>query len=158
MDSHEHLKEAAEELKKELDKKIDEICSGLDELINKILHHPDISNISDIELENLCLRIPAELYRIESYVARHLLSRDLAEFIEKKMYDFHFVNSQGTIALRESLARNKTVNEKLKTILSEYAYSRLKMKSVHAEKVYDAVRKILTFRMNMALLSGRADR
>lgn len=136
-----------EETKKQIDLLVDAHCRALDNAVERILKHPDPANISEMELERLCLEIPALVYRLEGLISSSKLYEAIAELLEKYVYQELLKEARGTVAERQAIAFIGSEKQRVETKMRSYFVSRLKNKREMAEKVFDGARKVLTARM-----------
>lgn len=137
-----------EEAKRKIDQWIDSICAELDELIREIHEHKNPAYISDEDLARMCMQLPTLIYRLEEPQCLAQLHRDLAKVLEEELYHVLFIQKKdGTVAVREAYASSQIVPERIATSLREYALNRIRNKRIAAERVFDAVRKIISWRI-----------
>jgi len=144
----EPYEKALVEAKKEIDRFVDSQCKILDEAVERILRHPDPANISVMELERACLEIPALIYRLEELLSSSQLELDIADMLEKHVYQVLMKETKGTVAEKQAVAFIGTEKFRIHAKLKEYYVNRLKNKRTMAEKVFDGVRKVLSVRIN----------
>lgn len=138
---------ALEEMKKQIDMLVNQHCRALDNAVERILVHPDPANISEMELERLCLEIPALVYRLEGLISSSRLHEDIAEILEKHVYQTLLKDAKGTVAEKQAMAFIGSEKQRIETKMKSYFVNRLRNKREMAEKVFDGARKVLTARM-----------
>lgn len=144
----EPYEKALVEAKKKIDRFVDSQCKILDEAVERILRHPDPANISVMELERACLEIPALIYRLEELLSSSQLELDIADMLEKHVYQVLMKETKGTVAEKQAVAFIGTEKFRIQAKLKGYYVNRLKNKRAMAEKVFDGVRKVLSVRIN----------
>lgn len=154
------LKEQVEINAEEVIKIVDEIVSAyvkeLDEYVDKIrsvLSIPN-ENISSEELDKILLVLSANLYSISDKQEKIGIKQDIAEILADEKYDNYFSVAQGgTIADKQSGARNAAKEDILIKSIYTRVYKLLKMKYDAGQRLSDSVKKVLSRRMQELELS-----
>lgn len=145
-----------QEAKRRVDEWVNSICQELDDLIREIHEHKNPAYISDEDLARMCMQLPTLIYRLEEPQCLAQLYRDLSKVLEEELYHVLFMQQkEGTVAVREAYAASHIVPERITTALREYALNRIRNKRIAAERVFDAVRKIISWRMGERELVDR---
>ena len=139
----------AEEVLKIVDELVSPYIKEIDEYILKVkdaLAVPD-ENLSDEELNKVLLVMSANLYTISDTQERFGIKQDIAEILADEKYDGFFSAATGTVADKNSKARDGAKEDLLiKTIYSR-VYKLIKMKYESGNKFADAVKKVISNRL-----------
>ena len=133
---------------------------GLDKTIKEIdelFSCGEIDNIPSQRLENYCIKIPSFLYYMASGMEEIGTKLDILSQEKKDVYNRCYLDEEGTATERKSKAELETSDYALTCMVYKRAYSCLKEKTDAAEKLYDALKKILTKRISENDLSRRSN-
>jgi len=116
-------------------------------------------NLSDEDLENYITMIPVEMYFINDYMEGRALDMELAEHLK----DFHITEKLceikgGTEKERLRAAEYNSMVQILTTIIKNRVYYNLKNEIDAANRVYEALKKIINSRIEDKKLFGKSDK
>lgn len=128
---------------------VNKYCSSLDKIMKKIRGWlDDESNVlTDLELEDLMIRIPLFLYDVCSSQELVGLQSSIADQVHKEAYSEAFRVARGTIADKNSVADLNTRSEQLEKIIFDRAYKNIKLKIEMAVEMLASVKKVQSARM-----------
>jgi hypothetical protein len=141
------IRDTARKAERIVNEIVDDYAAQLDEFVlaaEKMLD--DRGEISDKALQRMVLRLPILMYRLSSLLDRSAIESDIAKAATKNVYAQHYADADGTIPEREAQATLATAEETAIVDLAKHVYLKLKMKFETADKLFDAVRKVLTNR------------
>lgn len=131
-----------------VDQIVAKYSSDLTDLIDRLkteLKRPD--RISDGDLENLTLKIPAYLYFASSGLEALGVEGDNAKAVKMELFNELFTETNGTIEDKKKRAELGTFPEYLIEVAFTRAYKKLKTQIDMAEHVFSGVKKVLSKRM-----------
>lgn len=134
---------------REMVKKIvDEACEDLDNYmkqIDEILCDKD-TPVSDDELEDFTLNLPALLYLVSSRREELKIKEDVAKAVHKDVYNRVREKAQGTVADKDTAADLAAQSEAITVIVLQRAGSTIKTREEAAWEMLNSVKKVLTRR------------
>lgn len=128
---------------------VDEACADLDRYmaqIDEILCDKD-SCVSDEELEDFTLNLPALLYLVSSRREELKVKEDVAKAIYKDVYNRVREKAQGTVADKDTAADLASQSEAITVIVLQRAGSTIKTREEAAWEMLNSVKKVLTRRI-----------
>ena len=128
---------------------VDEACKDLDKYmkqIDEILCDKD-SPVSDEELEDFTLNLPALLYLVSSRREELKVKEDVAKAIYKDVYNHVREKAQGTVADKDTAADLASQSEAITVIVLQRAGSTIKTREEAAWEMLNSVKKVLTRRI-----------
>ena len=128
---------------------VDKICKSLDEYVDYVLKllNDDTRDITDVELDYIATTLAVEMYYVGKEVEIIGLKEDIAEFVKKENYDVAFSSADGTVADKTSTGRLKSQEEALIEIHCKRCYKSINQRLERADKILDAVKKVMTRRV-----------
>ena len=127
---------------------VDEACSDLDEYmkqIDEILCDKE-NPVSDEELEDFTLNLPALLYLVSSRREELRIKEDVAKAVHKDVYNRVREKAQGTVADKDTAADLAAQSEAITVIVLQRAGSTIKTREEAAWEMLNSVKKVLTRR------------
>lgn len=127
---------------------VDEACADLDEymaVIDGILRDAD-NPVSDEELEDFTLNLPALLYLVSSRREELKVKEDVAKAVHKDVYNRVREKAQGTVADKDTAADLAAQSEAITVIVLQRAGSTIKTREEAAWEMLNSVKKVLTRR------------
>ena len=127
---------------------VDEACADLDkymEQIDEILCDKD-TPVSDEELEDFTLNLPALLYLVSSRREELRIKEDVAKAVHKDVYNRVREKAQGTVADKDTAADLAAQSEAITVIVLQRAGSTIKTREEAAWEMLNSVKKVLTRR------------
>jgi hypothetical protein len=158
------IKVRVEDNSKEVDRLVDMIVAkynrDLDEFMLKTkelvetrdARHRDLS---DLEIENMVLKVPLFLYFAASGLETLGIEGDSAKAIKMETFNDKYLRAAGTIKDKEKVAELLTMNEYIVEIAYVRASKKLKIQIEMCVHLFSGVKKILTKRMlDIEIASG----
>lgn len=128
---------------------VDEACSDLDQYmkqIDEILR--DANNpVSDYELEDFTLNLPALLYLVSARREELKVKEDVAKSVYKDVYNRVREKAQGTVADKDTAADLAAQSEAITVIVLQRAGSTIKTREEAAWEMLNSVKKVVTRRI-----------
>lgn len=127
---------------------VDAACSDLDKYMNQIdeiLCDKD-NPVSDGELEDFTLNLPALLYLVSSRREELRIKEDVAKAVHKDVYNRVREKAQGTVADKDTAADLAAQSEAITVIVLQRAGSTIKTREEAAWEMLNSVKKVLTRR------------
>ena len=127
---------------------VDEACADLDKymkVIDEILCDKD-NPVSDEELEDFTLNLPALLYLVSSRREELRIKEDVAKAVHKDVYNRVREKAQGTVADKDTAADLAAQSEAITVIVLQRAGSTIKTREEAAWEMLNSVKKVLTRR------------
>lgn len=127
---------------------VDEACADLDKYmkqIDEILCDKD-NPVSDEELEDFTLNLPALLYLVSSRREELRIKEDVAKAVHKDVYNRVREKAQGTVADKDTAADLAAQSEAITVIVLQRAGSTIKTREEAAWEMLNSVKKVLTRR------------
>lgn len=127
---------------------VDEACADLDkymQVIDEILCDKD-NPVSDEELEDFTLNLPALLYLVSSRREELRIKEDVAKAVHKDVYNRVREKAQGTVADKDTAADLAAQSEAITVIVLQRAGSTIKTREEAAWEMLNSVKKVLTRR------------
>lgn len=128
---------------------VDQACSDLDEYmkqIDEILR--DANNpVSDYELEDFTLNLPALLYLVSARREELKVKEDVAKSVYKDVYNRVREKAQGTVADKDTAADLAAQSEAITVIVLQRAGSTIKTREEAAWEMLNSVKKVVTRRI-----------
>lgn len=136
---------------------VDSYCKELDEFIKKVysLISDKNTDVPDVDIEYMTLQLPCLMYFTSSKLEDLGIREDISRGIEKETYNNILLNSEGTVATRESAAQMASQNDALITSINSRAYRKIKAKIEFATETLGSLKKVLANRISDKELSGR---
>ena len=124
-----------------IDKNVDEVCGTLDKEIANI----NIDNISyDKETEALIIRLAQNLYFAITSQESYALKEGIAKQLKLEMQSKVKLDTDGTVAHKESVAQLETQEEELITLLYNRTYKTIKLKVEAGYEILNSLKKVLS--------------
>ena len=127
---------------------VDKACADLDAYmrqIDSILCDKD-TPVSDRELEEFTLNLPALLYLVSSRREELKIKEDVAKAVYKDVYNRVREKSQGTVADKDTAADLAAQSEAITVIVLQRAGSTIKSREEAAWEMLNSVKKVMTRR------------
>lgn len=127
---------------------VDNACQDLDaymKLIDDILCDKD-NPVSDRELEDFTLNLPALLYLVSSRREELKIKEDVAKAVYKDVYNRVREKAQGTVADKDTAADLAAQSEAITVIVLQRAGTTIKAREEAAWEMLNSVKKVLTRR------------
>lgn len=127
---------------------VNEACSDLDKYmhqIDEILCDKE-NPVSDEELEDFTLNLPALLYLVSSRREELRIKEDVAKAVHKDVYNRVREKAQGTVADKDTAADLAAQSEAITVIVLQRAGSTIKTREEAAWEMLNSVKKVLTRR------------
>ena len=127
---------------------VDKACADLDaymKQIDSILCDKD-NPVSDRELEEFTLNLPALLYLVSSRREELKIKEDVAKAVYKDVYNRVREKSQGTVADKDTAADLAAQSEAITVIVLQRAGSTIKSREEAAWEMLNSVKKVMTRR------------
>ncbi len=127
---------------------VDDACSDLDKYmyqIDEILCDKE-NPVSDEELEDFTLNLPALLYLVSSRREELKIREDVAKAVHKDVYNRVREKAQGTVADKDTAADLAAQSEAITVIVLQRAGSTIKTREEAAWEMLNSVKKVLTRR------------
>jgi len=127
-------------------KDLDELITEFKELLNQAKERE--SEIGNIELENMTLRLPVLMYFSSGGLESLGIEGDTSKSIKEEAFSrAYMVSSGSTVKDKESEAIISTLSEQMVEIAFSRAYKKLKLQIAQAENIFSGVKKVLSKRM-----------
>lgn len=133
---------------KELDDYVDKIKAVLDD---------NTDELTEQDLNQIMIKLCSYMYFISSKQELLGIKADIAEALRDEKYNTAFMNATGTVASKESQALSAIKEEDVIKIVYERAYKILKNKYNAIDKWIDAIKKILTMRIQLMNLGVKSN-
>lgn len=133
---------------KELDDYVDKIKAVLDD---------NTDELTEQDLNQIMIKLCSYMYFISSKQELLGIKSDIAEALRDERYNTAFMNATGTVASKESQALSAIKEEEVIKIVYERAYKILKNKYNAIDKWIDAIKKILTMRIQLMNLGVKSN-
>ena len=127
---------------------VDKACADLDaymKQIDCILCDKD-NPVSDRELEEFTLNLPALLYLVSSRREELKIKEDVARAVYKDVYNRVREKAQGTVADKDTAADLAAQSEAITVIVLQRAGSTIKSREEAAWEMLNSVKKVMTRR------------
>lgn len=128
---------------------VDEVCTDLDSYmkqIDEILCDRD-TPVSDDELEDFTLNLPALLYLVSSRREELKVKEDVAKAVHKDVYNRVREKAQGTVADKDTAADLAAQSEAITVIVLQRAGSTIKAREEAAWEMLNSVKKVMSRRI-----------
>ena len=133
---------------KELDDYVDKIKAVLDD---------NTDELTEQDLNQIMIKLCSYMYFVSSKQELLGIKSDIAEALRDERYNTAFMNATGTVASKESQALSAIKEEDVIKIVYERAYKILKNKYNAIDKWIDAIKKILTMRIQLMNLGVKSN-
>lgn len=133
---------------KELDDYVDKIKAVLDD---------NTDELTEQDLNQIMIKLCSYMYFVSSKQELLGIKSDIAEALRDERYNTAFMNATGTVASKESQALSAIKEEEVIKIVYERAYKILKNKYNAIDKWIDAIKKILTMRIQLMNLGVKSN-
>ena len=133
---------------KELDDYVDKIKAVLDD---------NTDELTEQDLNQIMIKLCSYMYFISSKQELLGIKSDIAEALRDERYNTAFMNATGTVAFKESQALSAIKEEEVIKIVYERAYRVMKNKYNAIDKWIDAIKKILTMRIQLMNLGVKSN-
>lgn len=133
---------------KELDDYVDKIKAVLDD---------NTDELTEQDLNQIMIKLCSYMYFVSSKQELLGIKSDIAEALRDERYNTAFMNATGTVASKESQALSAIKEEDVIKIVYERAYKILKNKYNAVDKWIDAIKKILTMRIQLMNLGVKSN-
>lgn len=157
-------KEAVEKLQRDIDKDSKQVKLLIDKLVNKycsqldkemkyahdIIYSQDnnFSDISDSELEEIILSLPASVYWSSQGLEDISIKQNIAKMIRDKSFIESFNEKQGNIGKKNIEANADIEIENITEFIYDTALKSIKLKQSYAIEMLQSVKKIYSKRIN----------
>lgn len=138
---------------KELDSIVDTLvsqcCEELDQYVMYIKGILDDQNnpITDAELDDFILTLPTLLYFAGTVQETMGIREDVAKMTESDQYHRVFMETEGTVANKQAMAKLQTQDHTLTTIVYQRASKKIKLRVEAAYEVLQSAKKVLSRRI-----------
>lgn len=142
-----------------VDSFVSEVCSDLDKYVTYVQGMLDANEqtpITDKELDDIIMTIPTLLYYIGDKQESLGIREDLAKLNETTKYHECILNSDGAVAIRQSIAKSNTHEESLISIVYQRTTKKIKSKCDYAMELHQSCKKVLSRRIAELELSRSA--
>ncbi len=113
----------------------------------------------DKALWGLNLRLPILMYRLTELMDKAAIESDIAKAVVKNTSAVHYLQSTAkTIPAKQAEADLMTAEDEDVVELTKHVYQRLKHKMDMADKLFDAIRKVITARDQDKATFGKENR
>lgn len=133
---------------KELDDYVDKIKAVLDD---------NTDELTEQDLNQIMIKLCSYMYFVSSKQELLGIKSDIAEALRDERYNTAFMKATGTVASKESQALSAIKEEEVIKIVYERAYKILKNKYNAIDKWIDAIKKILTMRIQLMNLGVKSN-
>lgn len=164
--SGDKLKESMNELSanvesnaQQLDELVDELVNSCCEELDKYILYvksclDDVDRpINDVELDDFIMTIPTLLYFTGNAQESLGIREDVARITELNKYNDIFINLEGTVAAKQSIAKLKTQDESIMTMVYQRACKKIKARIDSAYEILQSCKKVLSRRVSEMELS-----
>lgn len=136
---------------------VEEYCRHLDNYmkqINDALLNPKDGTLSDFELDQIILNIPAMVYFTSNALESLGVLEDVSKAVRSEVYNKVRDLSEGTVADKDSLAELASQPETIIYIVHQRAYKKVKARIDAAYEMLNSAKKVLGRRVAEMQLSG----
>lgn len=133
---------------KELDDYVDKIKAVLDD---------NTDELTEQDLNQIMIKLCSYMYFVSSKQELLGIKSDIAEALRDERYNTAFMNATGTVASKESQALSAIKEEEVIKIVYERAYKIMKNKYAAVDKWIDAIKKILSMRIQLMNLGVKSN-
>lgn len=143
-----------EELVAKYSAEMDEFVRNIKGLLDKI-KRGEIVNISDRQLELNTIKLPILMYYAGNGLEQLGSESDVAKARRAEEFNRILMQVDGTIPHREAVATNQTMYHQMIETIYGRAYKQLKNRMDMADRLFSALKKVLSKRMLELELAGR---
>lgn len=135
---------------------VDEYADGLDNFVKKTnrlirdIKDGRVTKYSQLQLEIQVLELASEMYKVADGAEIIAGQSDVAQLHRQEVFARFYANAAGTIPDKTNEANEKALIETLTAKIYERAASRLRSKVKSANRVLEALKKVLTSRIVQA--------
>lgn len=140
------IKTIVDEVVKRHSRELDEFVDNIKLTLERI-KNGTISNFSDRSLEINSIKLPVLMYFAGEGLEYLGCESDVAKAKKLEEYNNILMTAQGTIPNRQALAENATFYLGMVDAVYSRAYKQLKAKLEQADKIFSALKKVLSKRM-----------
>ena len=136
---------------------LDKFVDNIESMLTRVREGGE--QFSDAQMHRLTLQLPVLMYRLTELMDRAAIESDIAKAVKNNTNAIHFLQSSGkTIPAKKAEADLLTSEDEDVVELTKHVYQRLRHKLEMADKLFDALRKVLTSRDNDKSVFGRENR
>lgn len=136
------LETVTNEIVSKYTKELDEYTEGIKGVLDT-----GTQEITNIDLNKILMRLCSYAYFIGTKQELLALRTDIAQALFDERYNQSLLEQEGTVAVKQSLARNATKEENIVNIIYERAYKIMKNKYNSINTFIDSIKKIQTVRL-----------
>lgn len=140
------VKQITDEVVARHSRELDEFVKNVKGLLDKI-KRGEVANISDRSLEINSIKLPVLMYFAANGLEQLGCESDVAKAHRMEAYNNMLMEVQGTIPHRQAIAESRTYYEMLTETIYARAFKQLKAKIDMADKLFSALKKVLSKRM-----------
>lgn len=135
---------------------LDRFVDGIDSMLERIQTG---EQFEDKELWRMVIRLPVLMYRLTEVMDKAAIESDIAKAVSKNTTAVHYLQSTAkTIPAKKAEADILTAEDDDVVELTKHVYQRLRHKLDMAEKLFDAIRKVMTGRDMEKSVFGKENR
>lgn len=145
----------AAELDDIVNRLVTQCCKELDDYVSyvKELLDDERNPISDSELDDFILTIPTLLYFVGAAQENLGIREDVAKMIEAQKYHEALIETSGTVANKQAMAKLATQDNTMVVIVYQRATKQIKSRIDAAYEVLQSAKKVLSRRISELELS-----
>lgn len=143
----EEVKKLSENIDEVVDNIVSNLTKDLDALMNYTKTGIDNHSLTSTDLQEITMEIPVRLYSISIALEKVVLKETLAKELTKERYNFEMGKAEGTVAVKTSIAEQKSQEERMVENMYKTAKARIEAKKDNAQELLNSCKKILSFRM-----------
>lgn len=113
--------------------------------IKYLLERPE--ELSDIEVENMVMRLPVYMYYAVNGLEDLGIESDIAKAVKLEVFNENYIEIEGTIKDKTHQAELNTMDEQMIEVAFTRAYRKLKSKIDQAENIFSGAKKVMTKRI-----------
>lgn len=140
------VKQITEEVVARHSRELDEFVRNVKNILDRI-KRGEVSEISDRALELNSIKLPVLMYFAANGLEQLGCESDVAKARRIEAYNAMLMEVQGTIPHRQAIAESRTYYEMLTETIYVRAFKQLKGKIEMADKLFSALKKVLSKRM-----------
>ena len=135
---------------------VEKFCKPLDDLMNniKLIVEDDQNPPTDLELDQMTLKLPACLYFVGEAQEALGIREDVAKAVKMDVYNKVRDSVSGTVADKETKAELASQQEYIVHCVYSRAYRKVKNRMEAGYEMLNSVKKVINRRMTEAQLAG----
>lgn len=114
------------------------------------------AGLSDEELENYVIYLPAEMMMVNHFMESKILDAEYSKYVAEKEIAIKLLEAKGgTVQERQKIAELESMFPSITAMIKKQVYQNLKMEIESANRLYESLKKVLQARMDDKKIFGK---